>query len=193
MSKTKTSDASVELIWRYFDRPASQHEDSTHEPEIPAFVSLLRDSRESVIRKESPPDRYWNTFVPRLRSRMETRRFQRRLRLARIRYALPMAAVVLLLTLLSVEVFVTTPRIDYLVEQADWIRNLNPAEDPQLVLRSDDPSVDNTLEETVFQNRVTVDEVNVSVGLSEIGYDLSSLTADEQNLVLNTLEQSGVF
>lgn len=142
------------------------------------------------------PDRYWSTFLPRVRERIDEKQQKRRIFRERFVQAVPSFGLALLILFFLNNVLITNQKIDYLLDQYNWVSSLNSSEIIDHYISENvaaaDEFISDVLDTGSDENTVLTDWEE-TYNPTESVLDYSSLTQEEQKELLDNLEKTITF
>ena len=142
------------------------------------------------------PDRYWNSFLPRVRERIDDRA-QRLNRLReRIYHAAPSFGLALVILFFLNNVLMTNKKLDYLVDQYVWMRDLNSTEIIDQYISENVAAADELISDLLAADDelgAVLADWDGSYSPTETPTDDAELSTEEQKALLENLEKTTSF
>ena len=160
------------------------------------LMGQLSNEKADLRKFNEVPDRYWNSFLPRVHERIDDRAQRRRLLRGRLIHAAPSFGLALLILFFLNNVLITNKKIDYLLDQYSWISSLNTTEVIDQYVSENVSAADefiNTLIQNTEDNTAILTEWDGTYSPTEAAMDDNNLTQDEQKELLENLEKTTSF
>ncbi len=158
-------------------------------------LGQLNAQKPMLNRFEDIPDRYWASFLPRVRERIDerARRFERVRE--RLFHAAPSFALAAIILFFANDILITNKKLDYLLEQYSWVSNINSTEVVDEYIRENISAADDLISDLLESDdeAAALADWESSYSPTEpLPYDLE-LTGEEQKELLNKLENTTSF
>lgn len=161
-----------------------------------AVMGQLNNEKTGLQKLNEAPDRYWNSFLPRVHERIDDRAQRRRLLRGRLIHAVPSFGLAVLILFFLNNVLITNKKIDYLLDQYSWISSLNTTEVIDQYVSENVSAADefvNSLIQTGEDNTAVLTEWDGTYSPTETALDDNNLTQDEQKELYENLEKTTSF
>ena len=159
-------------------------------------MTQLNNEKTLVRSPAGIPDRYWNSFLPRVRERIDAKEQKRRVFRERFIHAVPSFGLAVLILFFMHNVLITNKKIDYLLDQYNWVRSLNTSKVIDQYIDNNVASADDFIKD-VFdfgkEGSATISDWDDAYNPTESVLDYSSLTHEEQKELLENLEKTTTF
>jgi hypothetical protein len=159
-------------------------------------MNQLNNNKPEVIASHGVPDRYWNTFLPRVHERIDERAEKRSILYGRLLHAVPSFGLAVLILFFLNSLLITNKKIDYLLDQYSWMSNLNSSEIIDQYVRENMPSADDFISglmESAEEKSAALADWDGSYSPTESLPDEMELTQAEQTELLENLEKTTTF
>lgn len=173
-------------------------EDEAWKAELEKWTSFKEDlnrEKQPALSFEDMPNRYWSSFLPRVRERIDAKTQNRQIFKERFIHTAPSFALAALMLFFLSNVLLTGKKIDYLLDQYTWIRNLNTSEIMDRYVRQNVSDADDIIGALTSGD----DDKNIladwegSYTPADFFLDENGLTPDEQKELLQNLEKTTTF
>lgn len=157
----------------------------------------LSSDKKSARSFDDIPNRYWSTFLPRVRERIDTKEQKRHIFRVRFIQAVPSFGLAVLILFFMNNVLITNQKIDYLLDQYNWMRSLNSSEIIDQYIGENVSVADKFINEVLGtdddENTALTDWEGAYNPTESVLLDDNGLTPEEQKELLQNLEKTTTF
>lgn len=161
-----------------------------------SVIRLVSNENQPVKSFDDIPDRYWSTFLPRVRERIDAKTKRREVFRERFFHVIPSFSLAIVILFFLNSVLVTGKKIDYLLDQYDWVSSLNSTGIIDDYIAKNDTAAESFISDVLDNG----DSENASLTYweealnpTESILDYTALTHEEQRELLDNLEKTTTF
>ncbi|MBL7994050.1 hypothetical protein JNM05_01645 [bacterium] len=161
-----------------------------------SVIQHINDDRPCAAKYDDIPDRYWSTFLPRVRDRIEFKTRRRTVFRERFVHAVPSFGLALVLLFFMNSVLLTNQKIDYLLDQYDWVSSLNSTRIIDHYIGQNESAADEFISDVLDNDEAgnaALTYWEETFNPTESVLDYSALSSEEQIELLDNLEKITTF
>ncbi|KAB2880060.1 hypothetical protein F9K33_07060 [bacterium] len=161
-----------------------------------SVIQNINNEKQYVAKYDDIPDRYWSTFLPRVRDRIDTKTRRRAVFRERFVHAFPSFGLALVILFFLNSVLLTNQKIDYLLDQYDWVSSLNSTRIIDHYIGQNKSAVDEFISDVLNNDEADKTALTYweeTINPTESVLDYSALSPEEQNELLDNLEKITTF
>ncbi|MBL7961328.1 hypothetical protein JNL27_13935 [bacterium] len=161
-----------------------------------SVIQNINDEKQYVTKYDDIPDRYWSTFLPRVRDRIDTKAGRRNIFRERFIHAVPSFGLALVILFFLNSVLITNQKIDYMLDQYDWVSSLNSTRIIDHYIGQNESAADEFISDVLDNDEADNAALTYweeTFNPTESVLDYSALSSEEQNELLDNLEKISTF